>query len=170
VIFWLDIWAVHGGDYGGIVALRQQISEGDMMPRDAEVKQGQEPAGKAPVGKLDADQAEIDRQNQQQKLRDALKENPNAPNRPALGLSHEDIENIFVYHAPFGNQASRYEDIRAMAKNFSHTVNQQCPPSAEKTLAIRAIQQAAMWANASIAVNEKPPAVDDTGLGGQKQA
>jgi hypothetical protein len=63
-------------------------------------------------------------------------------------------ETLFVYHAPKGDQAQRYERIRAAAKEFANTLVHNCPPSAELTLAIRAVEDAMMRANQSIAVNE----------------
>lgn len=67
-----------------------------------------------------------------------------------------DIENTFTYHAPFGDQAARYEIIRKAAKDLAITMERACPESRELSLALTAVQQAVMWANASIAINEKP--------------
>lgn len=66
------------------------------------------------------------------------------------------LENDFVYHPPFGDQAARYQDIRDGAAVLTGIVLSHCPPSAERTLAQRKIQEAMMWANASIALNEQP--------------
>ncbi len=68
-----------------------------------------------------------------------------------------DIDNTFTYHAPFGDQADRYERIRKAAKDLAITMERACPESRELLLALTAVQQAVMWANASIAINEKPP-------------
>lgn len=68
-----------------------------------------------------------------------------------------DIENTFTYHAPFGDQAERYAEIRKAAKDLALTMERACPGSRELLLALTAVQQAAMWANASIAINEKAP-------------
>jgi len=69
-------------------------------------------------------------------------------------MTDEQIENIFTYHRPFGNQPQRYEDIRNEAKVLAKTIQRACPESREKSLAFTHIQQAVMWANASIAINE----------------
>jgi hypothetical protein len=69
-----------------------------------------------------------------------------------------DLENIFTYHAPFGTQQERYVVLRNAGKTLAAVVLASCPPSAERTLALRKIEEAVMWANASIARNEKPPA------------
>lgn len=65
------------------------------------------------------------------------------------------LANIFTYHKPFGTQASRYEQLRENAKQLAIEINSLCPESREKSLAITNLQQAIMWANASIAINEK---------------
>lgn len=69
-----------------------------------------------------------------------------------------DLENIFTYHAPFGTQQERYVKLRDSGKATAGAILDFCPPSAERTLALRKIEEAVMWANASIARNEKPPA------------
>lgn len=65
-----------------------------------------------------------------------------------------DFDNIFTYHAPKGTQAERYEKLRASAKEFATQVALLTPASREQSLAITNIQQASMWANAAIAINE----------------
>jgi hypothetical protein len=65
-----------------------------------------------------------------------------------------DIENLFSYHKPQGNQQERYTKIRAAAKAFAEVVAECAPQSPEQTLAIRSIQMASMQANAAIACNE----------------
>jgi hypothetical protein len=69
-------------------------------------------------------------------------------------MTTEQIDNIFTYHAPKGDQTARYLELREHARAFAHYVNANCPESREKSLAITNLQQAVMWANASIAINE----------------
>lgn len=66
-----------------------------------------------------------------------------------------DLDNLFTYHPPFGDQTERYVRVRAAAKAFAQTVVECTPSSPEQTLAIRDIQRATMMANAAIALNEK---------------
>jgi len=66
------------------------------------------------------------------------------------------IENLFTYHKPGGNQPERYGDICDAAKKLAMLIQRLCPESREKSLAITALQQGIMWANASIAINEVP--------------
>lgn len=68
----------------------------------------------------------------------------------------EELEDIFTYHPPFGDQAEKYSRLRDKAKDLALLIDTQCPNSREKSLAITNLQQCVMWANASIAINEKP--------------
>jgi hypothetical protein len=69
-------------------------------------------------------------------------------------MTDEQIDNIFTYHAPKGDQPGAYERLRAEAKVLARTIQKYCPESREKSLAITNLQQAVMWANASIAIND----------------
>lgn len=69
-------------------------------------------------------------------------------------MTSDQIANIFTYHKPFGNQGERYETLRTTARTLANIINDACPESREKSLAITNLQQAIMWANASIAINE----------------
>ena len=70
-------------------------------------------------------------------------------------MTQQQIENIFTYHPPFGTQQERYVKIRSMAKLFGNLLNELCPESREKSLAITRLQESVQMANASIAINEK---------------
>lgn len=63
-------------------------------------------------------------------------------------------EETFKYHAPKADQLPRYEGLRAKAKEMALLIEQHCPQSRESSLALTSLQQAVMWANASIAINE----------------
>jgi hypothetical protein len=64
------------------------------------------------------------------------------------------IEETFRYHAPSGSQPERYQSIREKAKELATLIDRSCPESREKSAALTNLQQAVMWANASIAINE----------------
>jgi glycyl-tRNA synthetase beta subunit len=70
-------------------------------------------------------------------------------------MTNEQIKEIFTYHKPFGTQQDRYEKLRNVARVMAQEINEMCPESREKSLALTNLQQAIMWANASIAINEK---------------
>lgn len=69
----------------------------------------------------------------------------------------DDLRNRFTYRAPHGDQPSRYEIIRSHAFALALELNDLCPDSREKSLAITHLEQTVMWANASIARNEALP-------------
>lgn len=64
------------------------------------------------------------------------------------------LDNLFSYHPPKGDQAERYGKLREAAKAYAALVQELTPPSPEQTLAVRAIHLASMHANSAIAVNE----------------
>ena len=72
-------------------------------------------------------------------------------------MTTEQIEAIFTYQRPHGDQPQRYERMRGMAKMLALLIQECCPESREKSLAITSLQQTIMWANAAIAINEAPP-------------
>ncbi|MCS1393586.1 hypothetical protein NXZ77_18610 [Lysinibacillus boronitolerans] len=63
------------------------------------------------------------------------------------------IENNFMYHAPKEGQTEKYEAIRDKAKELAHMIDELCPNSREKSVAMTNLETAVMWANASIARN-----------------
>jgi len=73
-------------------------------------------------------------------------------------LTQEDrdrLDNNFKYHPPTVDQSVRYEQIRLQAKVMATAILELCPPSRERSLALTQLEDAIMWANASIARNEK---------------
>jgi hypothetical protein len=59
----------------------------------------------------------------------------------------------FSFHPATGDQGATYEVIRAAGLTMARELAAYCPPSRELSLAITAIDQAVMWANAAIARN-----------------
>jgi hypothetical protein len=64
------------------------------------------------------------------------------------------IEKNFIYHPPKNDQPARYEQLRQKAKEFAHLINELVSESREKSIAITKLEEAVMWANKAIAVNE----------------
>jgi hypothetical protein len=64
------------------------------------------------------------------------------------------LDKAFTYHAPKDDQPVRYTSIRADAKVLAENILSACPPSRERSLAMTKLEEAIMWANASIARNE----------------
>ena len=67
---------------------------------------------------------------------------------------YKKLDNIFMYHAPKEDQPKRYEIIRSDAKRIAMVIMDLCPESRERSLALTKLEEAIMWANASIARNE----------------
>lgn len=65
-----------------------------------------------------------------------------------------DIRNRFTYHPPKDDQPDRYDAIRQSMLALALALNDLCPDSREKSLAITSLEQASMWANAAISRNE----------------
>ena len=60
----------------------------------------------------------------------------------------------FTYHAPKPGQPEKYTVLREHAMLLAMLINDNCPDSREKSLAITKLEECVMWANASIARNE----------------
>lgn len=67
-------------------------------------------------------------------------------------LIPSEIERMFTYHPPSGNQPERYGEIRDAAKVLAKVILKNTPGSADQTAAIRKLREAVMTANAAIAL------------------
>lgn len=67
--------------------------------------------------------------------------------------SQEAIETMFTYHSPTPDQLPKYQALRDKAKELALLIAEVCPPSADRTDAIRSLSNCIMTANASIARN-----------------
>jgi hypothetical protein len=67
----------------------------------------------------------------------------------------EDLTNRFTFHPVHGDQARRYEKIRAKLLEVALLIEEETPQSREQSLAFTNLEQAGFWANAAIARNEK---------------
>lgn len=63
------------------------------------------------------------------------------------------LRNNFTYHPPKDDQPAKYEAIRNKAHELAELIQEVCPASREQSLALTNVEQATMWANASIARN-----------------
>lgn len=66
-----------------------------------------------------------------------------------------EIETRFTYHAPFGTQLRRYDQLRFEAKELAYTILNCTPKSREQSLALTHLETAIMFANAAIARREE---------------
>ena len=65
----------------------------------------------------------------------------------------KEIENNFKYHAPKEGQSEKYNALRDKAKELAYLIEELCPDSREKSLALTKLEESNMWANASVARN-----------------
>ena len=65
-----------------------------------------------------------------------------------------DIENNFTHHPPKPGQPEKYQAIRDKAKELAILIDQSCPKSRERSIAMTELETAVFFANASIARNE----------------
>lgn len=70
------------------------------------------------------------------------------------GRQFADLQNRFTYHAPKGDQISRYGHLRVAALALALEIAETTPVSREQSLAFTHLEEAIFWANASIARNE----------------
>lgn len=64
-----------------------------------------------------------------------------------------DIEEIFSFHPPKNADVKAlHEDVRREVKEVAYFFQAELPASPEKTLAIRKLQEAMMYANAAVAI------------------
>lgn len=69
-------------------------------------------------------------------------------------MESEELQTRFMYHPPKGDQQVRYAKLRSQGKRTAIEIENNCPESREKSLAFTKLEEAVMWANASIARRE----------------
>jgi alkanesulfonate monooxygenase SsuD/methylene tetrahydromethanopterin reductase-like flavin-dependent oxidoreductase (luciferase family) len=75
---------------------------------------------------------------------------PNEVQREAM---RKIIDNWFQYHEPTPADIDKYARIREAAKALAYVISDECPISADRTVAFRKLRECVMTANASIACN-----------------
>ena len=78
-------------------------------------------------------------------------------------MEQAEIDKRFTYHPPRADQPARYEMIRAWARSLALVICKNAPSSREQSLAITALEECVMWANAAIARNEQVEASGQPG-------
>ena len=69
-------------------------------------------------------------------------------------MTDKELENRFTYHAPKGDQAERYGQLREAALVFARFGCTLTPESREQTRAVNKVDEAVALFNAAIARNE----------------
>lgn len=69
-------------------------------------------------------------------------------------MKHPDFdpEYVFSHHAPTPEKVKHYDAVHAGAKRFAEVILAHTPASADQTSALRLLREAAMMANAAIAL------------------
>lgn len=76
-----------------------------------------------------------------------------ASSRPPMPASGgPDLDHIFKYHAPNGEQLAQYARLRDAARTFAIAIVQDTPAGADQSAAIRHVREAVMTANAAVAL------------------
>lgn len=70
-------------------------------------------------------------------------------------MTQSQLDNFFSYHPPQGDQVERYNKIREAARVFADVINENTPPGADQTAAIRKLRECVMTSNAAIACQER---------------
>jgi hypothetical protein len=67
-------------------------------------------------------------------------------------MERSEILNRFGYHPPPDEGTVKaYNELRSIARDFCHDIDERCPECREKSLAITKLEEVIMWANAAIA-------------------
>lgn len=69
-----------------------------------------------------------------------------------MPVTHDNIEDVFTYHAPDDKQRAAYELIREDAKRLARTILSYTPACADQQAAIRLLREAVMTANGAVAL------------------
>jgi hypothetical protein len=64
-----------------------------------------------------------------------------------------DPEYVFSHHAPTPGKLADHDAIHAAAKQFAATILAHTPPCSDQSTALRLLREAAMMANAAIALD-----------------
>lgn len=69
-------------------------------------------------------------------------------------MSKPDLDRNFTYHPPKPGQPERYQRLREKAKELAYLIDELCPQSRERSIAMTELETSVFWANAAIARNE----------------
>lgn len=68
----------------------------------------------------------------------------------------DELEAAFTYQRPILEQVDQMTTIREKAKELARLIFELCPPSADRTAAIRKVREGVMTANAAIVLGPIP--------------
>ena len=70
-------------------------------------------------------------------------------------MKHPDFdpEYVFSHHTPTTDKLAHYDALHAGAKRFAEVILAHTPPSSDQSAALRLLREAAMMANAAVALD-----------------
>jgi hypothetical protein len=71
-------------------------------------------------------------------------------------MDQAEIDKRFDYHAPDEEKATMHAIVRDSYKRLASNIADAIPASREQSLALTALEESLMWANAAIARNPLP--------------
>lgn len=71
-----------------------------------------------------------------------------------MPIDNVELDCRFTYHPPAPYQLPKFEALREEARRFAGMIVAKTPDSREQALALTALEEAVMWANAAIARRE----------------
>lgn len=73
-------------------------------------------------------------------------------------MNHVDLEKTFgPYRKPNEVTIPKYQTIQEKTTELARLINDLCPESREKSIALTTLQELRMWANAAIAIHTPEP-------------
>lgn len=70
-----------------------------------------------------------------------------------MPVNEQNLDDVFTYHAPTGDQPAKYARIREACKNVARVILEETEICGDQQAAIRHVREAMMTANAAIATN-----------------
>lgn len=66
-------------------------------------------------------------------------------------MTTDEIKQLMEYKAPTPEKLEKFANLRAAATAFAVAIDENCPASADRTAAVRQVQDALMTANRAVA-------------------
>lgn len=76
-------------------------------------------------------------------------------------LTEDQVRDRFAYHPATSETALLHDAVRTACTELAVVLNERLPAARETSLALTALQETMMWANASIAINGAPQATEE---------
>jgi hypothetical protein len=70
-----------------------------------------------------------------------------------MPVGHQNIDDVFMYHAPTSEQVPHYEAIREGARVFAYILAEHTPQCADQQAMFRLLRECVMTANAAVALH-----------------